>query len=282
MVTTTTELLTVDGVVLNTLAKNVESLTGRLRTPAKRTANVTVPGRHGSVRTSGKMFSENILTLPMWVLGCDDDGAIPEDETERTEFFARINELTRLFIGRDEILDVRHTLPDGSVRQCFADVMDAIDFTTETASPIGRFGVSLVVPGAFWQDLDAHTQEKSAEPASATFSAFAGATAPMEELVATIEGPWNNPRLTFEDGSWVQYNEAFSAAQGVAIDSENWSLSGIGGYVPALTKLEYSGTSSRWFSVPASEAAPRVTFGGTARTAASSLTLAGRRKFLVG
>jgi hypothetical protein len=283
-VETTRETLTVDGVVLNTLAKNIESLTGRLRTPPKRTQNIRVPGRHGTIRTNGKKFDENIISLPMWVVGSDDDGRIPTGETERAMFFSNVDQLSRLFIGRDTELDVRHTLPDESVRQCFADVLDAIDFTTDVDPPVGKFGVNLVVSRAFWQDLDSTLQSKSALPASVRFQRFAGATAPMEDLVATIVGPWNAPRLTFDDGSWVQYNHVFGAGEGVVIDSGSWSLSGVGGHVPSLTKLTYYGMSSHWISVPATdhEDGPRVTFTGADRTAESTLTLQGRRKFLVG
>lgn len=281
---TTTEVLSVDGVVLNTLAKNIESLTGRLRTPAKRTSNITIPGKHGTKRTGGKKFDQNVVTLPMWVLGCDDDGEIPSGSDERIEFFARVDELTRLFVGRDSVLDVRHTLPDGSVRQCFADVMDAIDFTTESFSPLGRFGVSLILTDPFWQDLNSITQTRSGTPASARFSDYAGATAPMEDLVVTILGPWSNPRLTFEDGSWVQYNEVLTGTQGIVVDSGEWSLAGVGGYTPSLSKLQYSGVSSHWVAMPPSEDenGPSITFGGTGRTSASTVTLQGRRKFLVG
>lgn len=284
MATTTAEVLTVDGVVLNTLAKNIESLSGRLRTPSKRTSNVVVPGRHGSTRVGGKKFSENMIVLPMWVLGCDDDGAIPEDSTERIEFFARVNELSRLFMGRDELLDVRHTQPDGSVRQCFADVLDALDFTTESDPPIGKFGVSMVVPDAFWQDLEERTQTKSSVNPSATFSILAGATAPMEDLTVTLEGPWTNPRLTFDDGSWLQYNDAFTAGQGIEINAGTWTLTGVGDFDPVLSSLQYSGASSHWIAIPPTDSTngPRVTFGGTDRTAESTVTITGRRKFLLG
>lgn len=281
--TTTAETLSVNGVVLNTYAKNIESLTGRLRTPGRRSSNVVVPGRHGTVRASAQKFHENVIALPMWVVGGTDEGKIPSGSTAREEFFKRMDELTHLFLGSSGPLDVRHTLPDGSVRQCFADVLDAIDFTTESADPMAKFGVSMTIPGAFWQDLDELSDEQVANVNSLTFSKFEGATAPMEELRARIVGPWNNPRLTFADGSWVQYSESFAAGQGVVIDSELWSLSGVGGYVPVLSSLTYSGESSRWMSIPPSgSSALPVTISGSSRTPGTRLTLEGRRKYLVG
>lgn len=281
--TTTSEILTVNGVILNTLAKNIESLTGRLRTPSKRTGNIRVPGRHGSLRTANKMYDENLIVLPMWVLGCTDDGKIPSGSNARKEFFKRVDELSALFIGATEPLDVRHTLPDGTIRQCFADVMDAIDFTTEAAVPVGKFGVSLVLAEPFWRDLNEVSEQQEANGATAQFFEFEGSSAPLEDLVATVMGPWNNPRLTFSDGSWVQYNDTFSGTQGVIIDSGDWSVTGVGGKVVQLNKLTYSGGTSRWMSIPAPGPAPlEVGLTGSARTTATRLTLTGHRKFLVG
>jgi hypothetical protein len=283
MANTTTETLSVNGVVLNTFAKNIESLAGRLRTPARRTSNITVPGRHGSVRNPNQLFAENILTLPMWVIGCDDDGNIPAGSTARREFFKRIDELSALFLGSVGPLDVRHTLPDGSVRQCFADVLDAIDFSSESANPLGKFGVSLTLADPFWQDLTPTSQEMVANGSTAVFTSFQGATAPMEDLTATIMGPWNNPKLTFSDGSWVMYSDTFTSTQGVIINSGNWSLTGVGGKAVALNKLTYSSSTGRWMSIPPNQtSSTSVTLAGTARTTATKLTLAGRRKYLVG
>lgn len=286
--TTTTEVLTVNGVILNTLAKNIESLTGRLRTPAKRTANVVVPGRHGAVRTTGKKYDQNVIVLPMWVIGCDDDGSIPTLSSDRREFFARVNELVQLFSGNGDVpLDIRHTQPDGSIRQCFGDVLDVLNFTTESSdSPLGKVGVSITVHGAFWQDLNEVTSGAvAANGASVQLPQFSGASAPMEDLRVQVVGPWNNPKLTFSDGSWVQYSESFLAGQGVLIDAATWKLTGVGGYAPALNKLTYSGTSSHWFCLPPTgKAIPTVQIAGgpSERTAATSLTMTGRRKFLVG
>lgn len=283
--TTTEEILSVDGVILNTFAKNIESLTGRLRTPAKRTSNVVVPGRHGTVRTKGKKFDQNFLILPMWVVGCDDDGRIPSGGSARKEFFKNVDALTQLFQGGDEELDIRHTLPDGSIRQCFADVQEMVDFTVTGVNPIGKFSVNLSVHDAFWQDLTDRTESKDAGLDQASFTILRDATAVMEDLTATITGPWTNPKITFADGSWLQYNAAIPAGQGLVINSGTWSLSGVGGLVPDLSKLVYSGTSSHFIAVPSGKPgdAILVDFAGSARVSGQTeFTLTGRRKFLVG
>lgn len=282
--TTTDEVLSVNGVVLNTLAKNIESLTGRLTTPAKRTSNVVVPGRHGAVRTRGKKYDQNVIVLPMWVVGSNDDGSIPKTTNERTLFFQNVDALTWLFAGGDAELDIRHTLPDGSIRQAFGDVLDTLDFSTSGHNPIGKFSVSITMSDPFWRDLNPVTATKVANGATITLPEFTGATAPMEDLVVQLVGPWNNPKLTFSDGSWVQYSDTFAAGKGVILDSGTWSLTGVGGYVPSLQKLTYGGTSSRWVALPAAGMGiPSVTLtGGAERTAATQVIVTGRRKYLVG
>lgn len=277
MTNTTTEILTVNGVVLNTLAKNIDTLAGRLRTPGLRTENIVVPGRHGALRTPNKKFDQNIITLPMWVAGCDDNGAIPSDSNARIEFYARVDELTRVFKNGE--LDVRHTLPDGSIRQIFGDAMDVFDWTT-TAAPTGMFGVNILAYYPFWQSLAALTQELGADGASAKFTRFAPSTAPIEDIAWKLTGPWLNPVLTFGDGSWVAYDANIPAGQSLTIDSGTWQLTGSGGLVVNYTKIRHDGADDRWATLPATS--QTVTLGGTTRTAATKLAGTGRNMFLVG
>lgn len=281
MVSTTAETLSVNGVILNTLAKNVESLTGRLRTPGRRTQNLVVAGRHGSIRTNQRLYAENAISLPMWVAGGDDDGAIPAGSSERRELFKNIDTLTRLFLGNVGQLDVRHTLPDGSVRQCFGDVLDAIDFTSY-AKPLAKFGVTIVMDDPFWRDLNQITETILANGATATFNSFAGATAPMERLRFQFTGPWNSPVLTFSDGSWLAVDVNIPAGATVTVNSDTWGLTS-SGVTTILANIRRSGgASARWASVPPSDTGVVVSLAGTARTTATQLQLQGRRAYLVG
>lgn len=282
MANTTAETLSVNGVVLNTLAKNIESLTGRLRTPGKRTTNVTVPGRHGTLRTAVKLFDENILALPMWVIGGDDDGKIPVGQTDRRLLFSNIDTLTRLFLGSQTVLDVRHTLPDASVRQCFGDVLDVIDFTTESADPMAKFGVSIVMADPFWYDLTTITQDVlPANGTTASFSSFGGATAPMDKLLFRLTGPWNSPILTFSDGSWLAIDVNIPAAATVTVDCSTWTLTS-SGVTTILANLRRSTTTARWATVPPTSGPLVVNLAGASRTTATALRVQGRRAFLVG
>jgi hypothetical protein len=281
MANTTTEILSVNGVVLNTLAKNIESLTGRLRTPGKRTSNVPVPGRHGTLRVGTKLFDENLLALPMWVIGGDDDGKIPVGQTDRRLLFSNIDTLTRLFLGSQAALDIRHTLPDSSIRQCFGDVLDVIDFTTESADPMAKFGVSIVMADPFWYDLNQITQQVQANGATATFSSFAGATAPMDKLIFRLTGPWNSPIITFSDGSWFAVDVNIPAAATVTVNCETWTLSSTG-VTTILANLRRSTSTARWATVPPTAGGLVITLAGASRTTATQLQVQGKRAYLVG
>lgn len=278
MVQTTVEKFSVDGVNLNTLAKNISSLTGRLRAPAFRTGNVVLPGSHGEAWIPNKKFQANTLTLPMWVVGCNDDGEIPTGSTKRREFFKRVNELVALFKS-PELLDVQWVQADGSVRQCYAEALDVLDFTVD-ASPTGLVGVVLTIPSAFWQDLTDKTQTFSGAISTATPTNFQGGSAPMEDLVYRIGGPWTNPEATFSDGTWFRYNAAIPAGQTLVVDCGEWTLTGEGGMVPDYSKLEHDGEDGVWGALPASAAA--IELSGSARTGATSFIITGKRKFLVG
>ena len=281
MVATTAETLSVNGVNLNTLAKNISSLTGRLRAPAARTENAIIPGMHGELWIPNKKYQANTITLPMWVEGCDDDGGIPAESTRRREFFKNVNALVSLFKAPG-LLDVRWTKADGQVRQCFAEATDVFDFTTDSEG-LARVGVVLTIPGAFWQDVNQTTQAWTGNLATVSATSFVGGSAPIENTIIELKGPWTNPQVVFPDGSWVMYSAALTSAQTLIIDSGEWDLTGVGGLTPDFTKLTHDGADAYWGALPAApSAAPTITLNGTARTSATSFTLRGRRKYLIG
>lgn len=293
MTTTTAETLSVDGVVLNTLAKNVESLTGRLRVPQVRGSNPEVPGRHGSIFVRTKTYETGQIVLPMWVRGCDDDGAIPGGSSARREFYKRVDELIALFTRRDGLLDVRHTLPDASVRQALCEVTDVVNLTSETPNPLGMVSVALDVPGVFWRDVSDVSHDTGVGvtvPNTLSLTNFAGATAPMDELSYRFVGPITNPKVEAYRNSiplgqpiWFQYGAVVPGGQSLIVDCAAWTLSGTGGLTPNMAALTHAG-ASRWMVVqPGVQlAAPQVRLTGSSTTGATQLVITGRRKFLTG
>lgn len=281
MTLTTPERLTVDGIDMKTLAKNVETLAATLRTPARRGANAVTAGRSGVIRTPGKMHEAPTYVWPMWVVGTDDDGRIPVGSTARQQFYNNIDVLTSLF-DKDGVLDVQHTLPDGSVRQADCECVTAIDFSTFGTDPTGKFAVELQNLNAYWADL-VDTVETMA--VGTRTDLFSGVTAPLDDGVYEIVGPITNPSIydLSKPASFIRYNAEIPAGQSISIDAAQWSLFGTGGLVPDLTKLVISGMGGRMLRLtPNDSRAYSVELAGAATTVDTQLTVTGRRKYLVG
>lgn len=281
MTLTTTERLTVEGVDLKTYAKNVTTLAAMLRSPGRRGENAVTAGRSGSILRSYKPYEEPTYVWPMWVRGCDDNGAIPSG-TARTQFYARVDELTRLFAKDSGILDVQHTLPDGSVRQAFLEVKSAIDFTTIGVNPVGKFQVELVNPASFWRDVNTTSVTDTTSALTVNFGA--GSTAPVEDAVITFNGTLNNPVFTDPFGGAVMtYAKTVGAGQSLVFDAGASTVTAGGGHVLDMTKLTLQNTNGRLmrFAPHPVNGGYRLVVTGTGFSGAS-VNVVSRRKFLVG
>lgn len=288
MTATTTETLTVNGVLLNTLAKNVKSLAGRLRAPGLRTDNVIVPGRHGSIRTPNKRYEEGQIVLPMWVRGSDDDG----NSVSRSQFYSNVDTLTNLFRPGAGLLTVVHTLPDGSQRRALAECTEAIDMTPVAGGqyPYATFSVALRVPSVFWEDLTPVTATMNWGFDGAV-SALAGTTAPIEDAVFTCYGPCGSVTVesrynggAADDPLYFTYSGSIPTGQTLTVDCSNWKLTGAGGLVVDYTKMFHTG-SSRFLTIlpgPVGGAPQmKVSFTGPV-PGTTKVVVTARRKFLVG
>lgn len=288
MTTTTAETLSVNGVDLNTLAKNITSLTGRLRAPALRTDNVTVPGRHGTIRVPNKRYEEGQVVLPMWVRGSDDD----ENNISRTTFYQNVDTLTQLFRPGAGLLTVVHTLPDGSQRRCLAECTEAINLTMVAggAFPYATFSVALRIPSVFWEDLSTVSADLS-PTFNGEVNVLSGTTAPIEDAVFKIYGPCTSVTVearykgaAMDDPLYFTYSGVLGNGQTLTVDCGNWKLTGGGGHAVDYTKLFHTG-SSRFLTIPPGpvDGSPqlKVTMSNSVN-GVSKVNLTARRKYLVG
>lgn len=288
MTTTTAETLSVNGVVLNTLAKNISSLTGRLRAPALRTDNVTVPGRHGSLRTVNKRYEEGQIVLPMWVKGNDDEG----ESVGRDTFYANVDTLNQLFRPGSGLLTLVHTLPDGSQRRCFAECTEAIDMTMVAGGqwPYATFSVALRVPSVFWEDVTLNSIDLR-NNYSGDITQLAGMTAPIEDAIYTVYGPCTSVTLearyngaAMDDPQYFTYSGIIGTGQTLVIDAGKWKLTGTGGLVVDYTKMFHTG-SARFLEIPPGPVGGypqlKLTMGNPNWTV-SKVNISARRKYLVG
>ena len=294
MVLTTTEVITVDGVNMKNLARNIETLGATLRRASSRGANAPVASRAGRLWTPGKLRDEVVYNWPMWVVGADEDDLIPGGSTDRKEFFKRVDELIALFSKRDRLLDIRHTLADGSIRQMMCESVSVLDFTTQGASPFAMVSVELVNPSGAAQDTADIVQSiltTASLPITLDYTSFAGATEIMDDLVIAVTGPVTNVRLeAYRAGAalgvpvWVQYNGAITGGQVLTINGITGAVSGSGGLSPLLSNVVWSGTARFFHMVPRDALAdpPQVRVTGTGASAATAVQITGRRKYGTG
>ncbi len=281
MALTSAERVIFDGVDLKTYAKNTPSLGALLATPGRRGSNVPTAGRSGAVYTPGKLYDEASFPLPLWVIGCNDDGRIPSGSTARREFRARVDELTALFSKGSGLSELVHVQPDGSSRSLFVECIGAVDWSVTGSDPVGRVDFQLLAPDPFWRSTV--DQTATLNPGTSTF--FAGATAPLDDAWLSITGPITNPTITDPlTGASVRYGATVAAGQTVTIDAGYWSLTSTGGASAAFSLLTLTKTGGRLMRfVPDNVARGyRVQFSGTATSSATRLTVSGRPKYLNG
>lgn len=271
------ETLTANGVDLADLALSTVQLSGLLTAPGKRTDNVAVANRHGAVKTPRKRYEVNHIALPLWVHGCNPDGSIPT--SQNAEFYQNVDRLLRLFAQHTIVLD--HGLPDGSHRVLEVEVLDVLDFTRRKAGPLGKVGVTLTAADPFWRDTSnsSGTVNSDGPAVTTTLAAFAGATAPSEELVLELPGPANNPKLASGD-YFVTYEETIPDGQQVTIDTGAWTVTTSAGLATDYSKLKHAGIG-HWFALQPTTGGPTVTYEHSG-TGLSIATITGRRRYLGG
>jgi hypothetical protein len=292
--TTTSQIpITVDGVRLDTLAWNIETLNGRLAIPSVRGSDPIVPGDDGSVFIPNKNYDTGKLTLSMWVRGSDIDGLIPGGSSKMAEFRKNLDSITKLFTVRHRLLDIQQTWPGPQTIQYKAQVVQPWDFSANAVDPRAKFAVELNIPGVFGQDVNT-TDFSSATGlttgTTVTINTHAGHTAPINDAILVVRGPATNPRLTNPDtGEWVQYNGTIATGSDWRIDCGLWETrtgvgiglsSGAGTNVVANT--QYAGGGARFIRLtPRSSGGPQVVLTGTGFSTGTQVLARARRKFIV-
>lgn len=274
-----TESLTINGVSLSTWAYMAPSVAGLLTVPARRGDNVTVPGRHGAVRTP-KRFEPNDVVLPLWINGAAADGSIPSGSTAAREWYKRRDELLRVLYADDLLLEF--TRPDGSARSAYAQVTEVIEFERIAMIPTAQVNIGLNLYEGFWFDSTPVSQTVTGTTGvTAALTAFQDATAPMGELTLVFDGPVNNPQIAFGDGNtFIKYNGTVASGRKLLIDTAVWQVSpGTGTiWTPDPRQIEFA-PGPRWLELDPSASPFEITFfhsgGGSA-----SMSIEGRRRFL--
>jgi hypothetical protein len=148
--TTTTEeywsVIPADGVEypLNTLAKNIETWgDDRQGVIPLRGDDETIPWIGGQ-RELPRIHDSRTLTFAMWVIGCDDNGAVPISSSRRQQFEQNWRIIQRIFHNQGRIYTLRKRFYDESytLRTADARVRHAGELKP---SMLGRTGAKFTV-----------------------------------------------------------------------------------------------------------------------------------------
>jgi hypothetical protein len=276
------ESLTVNGQSLLPCAQAfTPDLSGLLSAPLVRTADITVPGKHGLVKVTRKLYDRAQVPLQIWVRGMNADGTYPADSARDSLFYQNLDVLMQMFAVSGTVQLV-HAMPSGGVRVITGQVLQAIAPArfAWTAGRVGALGVIIECADPFWREpfLSSHIITSTASPTTTPLSGFAGCTAPIEDAVIKFSGPCSNPVLT--SGNWsLQYSDTFTGGQSVTIDCGAWTIT-TSGPTADYSKLVHAGIGP-WFSVDPVPGGPSATYshGGTSL---SACTITGERAFLGG
>jgi hypothetical protein len=242
---TTVEFWDVNGTSLNTLAWNIETLTGRSKAPLLRGDDIQVPYRPGAIWRE-KTPDSRVLTLAMWVLGCNSDGTLPSMST-RAKFNENRDALTRLFYHPEAQLSLTKRWLTGAGVQSATALAELVGDMDPTM--IGNDGAQFVV------DL------KLADPyfygVSSVFNlgVTTGAVTNLghdriKKGLLRFNGPLTNPRLTNSTPNpdiWVQYAGVIAGGDWVELNIDLFTAKNQAG-TTVISAISHDG-AKRWMEL---------------------------------
>lgn len=296
MTNTSNRPITVDGVRLDTLAKNITQINRAVA--SRRAADVQLPGVDGLLPSYNDNLDAVPFGLEMWVRGTDDNGAVPAAGAQDT-FRANLDELLHLFGKRHALIQLQEQVTATATRQCWVKVVDSIAPDINTPGSSGIFTVSFLMVYGVWEDTA--TQDWNGTLGAATgvvqdVTTLQDATERSTDTIFLVTGPITNPRITDTNtGAYVQLNQALAAGQYWRVNVATWA-SRYGATPSTLGASDTTGTdgtASTVYGGTKNQAAflplvpvrsggvrkVQVALSGTAMTAATRLSARTRRKF---
>lgn len=226
MALTTDVYWDIDGVPLQTYAKNITTWGGDLQAPPSlRGEDLTIPYRPGEVFQTRRPKGRSI-TFNMWVIGADDDGKIPTSIPMRGMFEQHFKNLRNLFWnqGKQFTLTRRwkdyttNTVKSASAKAVFAGGLAPVMNGQNRAT----FSVELYLPDPFFYGAE----ETITFPATNVAEVTSTILGDYETTVAllTVNGARNNIRLTNNnEGVYVNIAQDLAAGQTIQVDVDNWT-----------------------------------------------------------
>lgn len=283
----------VDGIDIQAYAFGIEKFDSI--PPEMRGAHTTLPNVSGVIPRFNRAYDPGSVTLKMWILGCDTDGAIPSVYSDRRQLFERnMRMLHRLFGYQGNTIELRRiyigdyvgATPTAVTARAIISGFSGLE--TMMARQRAELTVELTLIDAFWSDVTPTTDASSASATlPKTVNLSDAGTAPIDDAVMTIVGPIVAPKVTCpSSGSWVQYTGTVAANQTLVIDSGKGTATLNG--VSVLSNILHGG-SARLMVIPPREGGmvgnmsfqTSMTLSGTGGGASTALSVKYNRKHLV-
>jgi hypothetical protein len=274
-----TETWVVDGVNLTDLAYDIVTFDGLDDTPPVDGGNIPFAQSHGEIWVP-KYYRAAQKQIVMYVSSKNNStGVQPSDiDSQRANVDMNLDRLVSLFMRRRKLLTVVRTLSSGQVRQAFCECTASIAPNTIGLAD-SKISVVLTLPSGFWEDQSSGTMLSSAPGTNLVVSGAANATAPMTDLTYAITGPATNPKVVdVESGSYFQYNGVIAAGTTMTINPDMTVTNG------TLANMVHVGDVN-WLTLHpvvdiTAVTKSQVTFTASSTTAATRLTITGKRKYL--
>jgi hypothetical protein len=275
----------IDGVDVQSYGTVIEDRAGWDDVPGMRGDNVTLLGRHGDLWRR-KKYTAGKKTLTIGVHGCDTTTwAVPATGTaERALYESNLEALLRILAPRHRLFDVTRVYADGSRRRASCEVVAPITPAT-LGNSYGQISLELVVPGAFWEDVDPATYRvvyDVAEGGTQTLEVFslAGQTAPCADAVVTVTGPCSSVTVRdTETGSGFTYDGGLAGGQSLVVDAGAWTADVDTSSVLTALSL-YDAQLLEIAPAPQEYRGPTVDVATIGATAGFTVTFVAQRKWL--
>lgn len=205
----------VDGTSLMTYAYNIATLTGRERLPPKVGDNIRIPYRNGRI-WKPKTYDQQVITLGMWVIGCDVTGHVPVNS--RGQFNSNLRALRKLFAptGRQlQLQRVMQYLTGVETHTAQGECSGQMDMTASTIRA-GSLSVDITMADPWWYGPQIITTL-----AAGTTTIASPGDVEATAMTILFTGPLTNPRLTNQSLSPVvniTYLGSIASGQTVTLD----------------------------------------------------------------
>jgi hypothetical protein len=244
MTATTDETWTINGVLLNTYAYNISTLSGREVLPVVRGENAQVPQRRGRIWVP-KTVDQVTRTLAMWVRGSDVDGDISNDPT--AQFNENLRAIKRLFADTSQQLEIEKKVRylDGLLTLTGRASHDGgMSPEWQGHRTIATFSVDLVFADPYWYGaLESDVVPSGGGPLVNPGDVRADA------MTITLTGPLTNPilkNMSHPAKPYVKYTGTIGAGVTVVLDTEEFTA--LLGSTNVIGAISHAGTP-RWMEL---------------------------------